>query len=122
MLKWVPRGTHRAAYKSMKESVKGFIETLTTIVTQTNRSVDDFMRSHKNLTKLDGTQHYFRSNVKQGLQGIGLEEFAKTIIEAATQDYMRSPQQKNVVALCAKSLRLKLSVSFFSEIVADDFS
>jgi hypothetical protein len=78
------------------------------MVTQTNRSSNDFMRSHPNLTNLDGSQRYFRFNVEQGLQGIGLEEFAKKpVIEAATQAYMTSPQQKMVVAICAKNLKLK---------------
>jgi hypothetical protein len=120
---FVSIGTGNPQAESMKESIKGFIDTLANMVTQTNRSAQDFMRSNRALTKIDGSQRYFRFNVEQGLQGVGLEEHKKRpIIEAATQDYMRHPQQENLVALCAKNLRLKISVSLLEEIQEDDFS
>jgi hypothetical protein len=43
----------------MKEGVKGFIDTLKNMVTQTKRSADDFMKNNRNLTKMDGSQRYF---------------------------------------------------------------
>lgn len=113
---FVSIGTGNPQTESMKEGVKGFIDTPANMVTQTNRSAQDFMRSNQALTKIDGSQRYFRFNVEQGLQGVGLEEHKKRpIIEAVTQDYMRYPQQGNLVALCAKNLRLKTSVSLLEE-------
>ena len=72
---------------------------------------------------MDGSQRYFRFNVEQGLQDVGLEEWKKiNIIESATEGYMESPERENLVALCANNLRLKTSVSLFTEIPDEDFS
>ncbi|KAH9216167.1 acyl transferase/acyl hydrolase/lysophospholipase [Leptodontidium sp. 2 PMI_412] len=116
-------GTGAPKTESMKESVKGFIDTMKKMVTQTKRSADHFMNDHRNLTRLDGTQRYFRFNVDQGLQEVGLEEFQKRrLVEAATKSYMESPDRENLVALCAKILGTKTSVSLPQEIVEPDFS
>ncbi len=120
---FVSIGTGFPKTEGMKESVKGFIDTLKNMVTQTKRSADDFMKSHRNLTKMDGSQRYFRFNVEQGLQDVGLEEWKKAnIIETATEGYMESPERENLVALCANNLRLKLCVSLITEIPDVDFS
>jgi predicted acylesterase/phospholipase RssA len=116
-------GTGAPKTEGMKESVKGFVDTLKNMVTQTKRSADDFMKSHRNLTKIDGRQRYFRFNVDQGLQEVGLEEYKKTpLVEAATEGYMESPDRENLVALCANNLKLKTSVSLLKEIPDMDFS
>ncbi|KAH7400365.1 phospholipase, patatin family protein [Cadophora sp. MPI-SDFR-AT-0126] len=116
-------GTGAPRTEGMKESVKGFVDTLKNMVTQTKRSADDFMKSHRNLTKIDGRQRYFRFNVDQGLQEVGLEEYKKTpLVEAATEGYMESPDRENLVALCANNLKLKTSVSLLEEIPDMDFS
>jgi hypothetical protein len=43
-------GTGAPKTEGMKESVKAFVDTLKNMVTQTKRSADDFMKSHRNLT------------------------------------------------------------------------
>ncbi|KAH8746289.1 acyl transferase/acyl hydrolase/lysophospholipase [Hyaloscypha finlandica] len=91
--------------EGMKESVKGFVDTWGNIVT------------HRNLTKTDGRQRYFRFNVDQGLQEVGLEEYKKTpLVEAATEEYMESPDRENLQALCANNLKLKTRESLLEEI------
>ena len=120
---FVSIGTGFPKTEGMKEGVKGFIDTLKNMVTQTKRTADDFMRSHRNLTKIDGTQRYFRFNVEQGLQDVGLEEWKKVhTIETVTEGYMESPERENLVALCANNLRMKKYVSLSAELPDDDFS
>jgi hypothetical protein len=80
------------------------------------------MKSHRNLTKTDGRQRYFRFNVDQGLQEVGLEEYKKTpLVEAATEEYMESPDRENLEALCANNLKLKTRESLLEEIPDMDF-
>jgi predicted acylesterase/phospholipase RssA len=56
-------------------------------------------------------KRYFRFNVEQGLQEIGLEEHKKMgAIEAATEGYLTHMAQKLRVRDCIQNLRLKQSV------------
>ncbi len=54
---------------------------------------------------------YFRFNVEQGLQDVGLAEYkVRGIIEAATEMYLDAQVQRFEVRDCIKNLRLKQSV------------
>jgi hypothetical protein len=56
-------------------------------------------------------KRYFRFNIEQGLQNIGLHEFKKKgEIEAATHSYLTNTAQKLRVRDCIQNLRLKQSV------------
>lgn len=56
-------------------------------------------------------KRYFRFNVDQGLQSIGLDEYKKKgAIEAATEGYMSQMAQMFRVRDCVQNLRLKQSV------------
>ena len=62
-------------------------------------------------------KRYFRFNVDQGLQDVGLAEFLKQgAIEAATDRYIKSQTQKYLVRDCALNLKHKRSV------LVEDFS
>ena len=120
---YVSIGTGEPKTENMKESVKGMIETLSNMITQTRNAARDFESEHPNLTKLDGTQRYFRFNVDQGLQDVGLDEFKKKgPMEVATATYMEHPDRQRLITLCAKSLRTKTSVSLPQEVTEPDFS
>jgi hypothetical protein len=56
-------------------------------------------------------KRYFRFNVEQGLQEIGLQEYKKKgAIEAATEGYLTHTAQKFRVRDCIQNMRLKQSV------------
>jgi hypothetical protein len=56
-------------------------------------------------------KRYFRFNVEQGLQNIGLEEYKKKgAIEAAADGYLTHTAQKFRVRDCIQNLRQKQSV------------
>jgi len=63
-------------------------------------------------------KRYFRFNVQQGLQNVGLAEYnAQGTIEAATDEYLDSTEQKFRVRDCIKNLEQKQSLY-----MAEDFS
>lgn len=56
-------------------------------------------------------KRYFRFNVDQGLQNIGLDEYKKKFaMEAATEEYLTHMAQRFRVRDCIQNLRLKQSV------------
>ena len=56
-------------------------------------------------------KRYFRFNVEQGLQEIGLKEYKKKgAMEAATEGYLTHTAQKFRVRDCILNMRLKQSV------------
>ena len=56
-------------------------------------------------------KRYFRFNVEQGLQEIGLEEYKKKgAMEAATEGYLTHTAQRFRVRDCIQNMRLKQSV------------
>jgi hypothetical protein len=53
-------------------------------------------------------KRYFRFNVEQGLQDVGLAEYKEQgVIESATDEYLRHIQQKSRVRDCVLNLRQK---------------
>jgi len=84
---------------------KFLIETLKGIATETERTATKSAARHRGL--LDRKQ-YFRFNVEQGLQNVGLEEYQKQAeIETVTASYLSHQSQKFIVRDCAQNLRAK---------------
>jgi Patatin-like phospholipase len=88
---------------SLQPFGSGLIEigkTLLRIATETERTAESFHREH---SKLDDGNRYFRFNVFQGLEHIGLEDASqKNAIMAATRRYVESQAVMKQMKLCAK--------------------
>jgi predicted patatin/cPLA2 family phospholipase len=106
-------GTGVPGVDAMREDVAGFLsKTLKAMVTETERTQQRFMKRNKDVAKPDGKQRFFRFNVEQGLQGVGLAEYLRQgSIKAATNRYMESLQQITLVRLCSEHLRQKQCTS-----------
>jgi hypothetical protein len=102
-------GTGNPRIKAFEDSIFKFLsQTVVGIATETEETKKQFIarwRSHFDENR------YFRFNVDQGLQGIGLDEYKQEgAIESATQRYLVNQVQKNRVRDCIKNLGLKKSV------------
>lgn len=88
---------------------KFFSETLVGIATQTEDTAKVFVERHRRL--FEG-KRYFRFNVQQGLQDVGLEEYqAAARIDAATAEYMDGQETKSAAHECAMNLKQKQCTS-----------
>ena len=94
----------------MEQSAWGFLsKTLKDIATNTEKIAEDFAAHSRGLLY---KKRYFRYNVEQGLQAIGLEEYQKQAdIETVTQTYLASQALKFNVMECAQNLGTKQCVS-----------
>ena len=83
-------------------------ETLVELATETEKTATKFAgRWRGHLV----AKRYFRFNVQQGLQSIGLAEYQKEgAMEVATIEYLDEPEQYFRVQDCAKNLKQKQSV------------
>lgn len=107
-------GTGNSGLSSVGEGIKGFLRTLKDIATETENTTAQSLSQHRSL--LD-QQRYFRYNVDQGLQDVGLEEYRKqALIESATRAYLANELQKRSLRECAKNLGMKQCA------FAEDFS
>jgi hypothetical protein len=103
---FVSIGTGNPGTKPIAEGpLKFFSDTLVDIVTQTEDTAKIFVQRHR---KLYEGKRYFRFNVQQGLQGVGLEEYkAAPLIEAVTADYMDGQEIRSAAQECAVNLKQK---------------
>ncbi|PVH75974.1 phospholipase, patatin family protein [Cadophora sp. DSE1049] len=103
-------GTGNPGKKPIAEgSFKFFTETLVGIATQTEDTAKVFAKRHRLLYE---NRRYFRFNVQQGLQGVGLEEYkAAALIDAATAEYMDGQELKSAARECAMNLKQKHCMS-----------
>ena len=103
---FVSIGTGNPGRKSIAEgSLKFFSETLVGIATQTEDTAKVFVERHRRLYE---GKRYFRFNVQQGLQDVGLEEYqAAALIDAATAEYMDGQETRSAARQCAMNLKLK---------------
>lgn len=107
-------GTGNPGLTSVGEGVKGFVRTLKDIAKETENTTAQSLSQHRGL--LD-QRRYFRYNVDQGLQDVGLEEYRKQpLIESATRTYLANELQKRSFRDCAKNLGMKQCA------FAEDFS
>ena len=84
---------------------KIFTKTLKDIATETERTAETFAKSNRSLFF---RQRYFRFNVDQGLQSVGLEEYKKeNIIASTTMSYMESLQVRTDMRSCSQAMKDK---------------
>jgi predicted acylesterase/phospholipase RssA len=102
-------GTGNPGKKPFEDSILKFLsETVVQIATETEVTEKRFIARW---AKHFDEKRYFRFNVEQGLQNIGLEEYKKKgAIEAASEGYLTHIAQKFRVRDCIQNLRLKQSV------------
>lgn len=102
-------GTGNPGIQAFEESVFKFLgQTVVGIATETEETEKKFIAKWR---KHFDENRYFRFNVDQGLQTIGLDEYKKQgPMEAATDRYLINQAQKNRVRDCIQNLSLKQSV------------
>lgn len=102
-------GTGNPGKKAFKDSMIKFLsETVVQIATETEATEKRFIEKW---AKHYDSNRYFRLNVDQGLQDVGLEEYNKKgPIEAATDGYLTHVTQRHRVRDCIQNLRQKQSV------------
>jgi hypothetical protein len=106
---FVSIGTGNPGKKAFKNSIIKFLgETVVQIATETTNTEKKFVARW---AKHFDDKRYFRFDVDQGLQNIGLDEYKqKGAIEGATESYLIHTVQKFRVRDCIQNLRLKQSV------------
>jgi hypothetical protein len=102
-------GTGNPGKKAFEDSLIKFLgQTVVDIATETENTERRFMARWAG--HFDN-KRYFRFNVDQGLQDIGLDEYKKEgAMEAATNGYITHPAQKFRVRDCIQNLKLKQSM------------
>lgn len=103
---FVSVGTGNPGTKPIAEGAwKLMSDTMVEIATQTEATAELFMQQHRGLYI---RKRYFRFNVEQGLQGVGLAEYQREAeIVTATTSYMSSQSKKFDVRDCALNLKQK---------------
>ncbi|KAG9570996.1 phospholipase, patatin family protein, partial [Aureobasidium melanogenum] len=103
---FVSIGTGNPGKKAFEDSLFGFLKnTVVEIATETERTDKNFIARW---VKHFDDKRYFRFNVEQGLQEVGLEEYKKKgVIEAVTHEYLTHTAQKLQVEKCIQNLSLK---------------
>ena len=106
---FVSIGTGNPGKKAFEDGITKFLgETVVEIATDTENIAKRFIALW---AKQFDERRYFRFNVDQGLQDVGLEEYKKRgDIEAATEAYLVQQAQKSNVRYCIENLILKQSV------------
>ncbi len=101
-------GTGNAGIKAFEDSIFKFLgQTVVGIATETEETEKKFIARWR---KHFDENRYFRFNVDQGLQTIGLDEYKKKgAIESATERYLVYQAQKNRVRDCIQNLKRKQS-------------
>jgi predicted acylesterase/phospholipase RssA len=106
---FVSIGTGTPSKKAIEDGIVKFLsKTLTGIATETEETERKFIARW---AQHYDEKRYFRFNVDQGLQDVGLAEYKEQgRMEAATAEYLRHQAQKFRVRDCVKNLQLKQSV------------
>lgn len=104
-------GTGNPGREAINDNAFKFLsKTLARMVTETEETEKRFIARW---AKHFDEKRYFRFNVDQGLQGVGLAEYkVQGRIEAATDEYLRHQAQKSKVRDCVQNLRQKECVYF----------
>lgn len=105
---FVSIGTGHPGKKPIEDNIAKFLaKTLVAIATETESTADNFIGRWRQQYE---QKRYFRFNVHQELQGVGLEEYKEQgTIEAATDEYLRHIEQKSRVRDCIHNLKKKQS-------------
>lgn len=106
---FVSIGTGNPGIEAFEESMFKFLgQTVVSIATETEETEKRFIARWR---KHFDENRYFRFNVDQGLQNVGLDEYQQQgAMESATDRYLINQAQKNRVRDCIENLRLKQSV------------
>lgn len=106
---FVSIGTGNPGKKAIDDNMLKFLsKTLVDLVTETERTE---RRMIARWARLYAEKRYFRLNVEQGLQDVGLAEYTEQgRIEAATEEYLDHTQQDARVKECVINLKEKQSV------------
>ena len=95
-------GTGSAPGGAFKGNINKIIEAMKQIVTQTERTANDFFLAHEAMTK-EG--RLYRFNVFHGLADVGLEEWQeKAKIADATKVYLERGETREKVRLCVDNI------------------
>ncbi|KAG9235350.1 acyl transferase/acyl hydrolase/lysophospholipase [Amylocarpus encephaloides] len=102
-------GTGNPGIEGFKGSIFKFLsQTVVGIATETEETEKRFIVKWR---KHFDENRYFRFNVDQGLQSVGLDEYKQHgVMESVTERYLVNQVQKNRMRDCIKNLRLKESV------------
>jgi predicted acylesterase/phospholipase RssA len=99
---FVSIGTGKSAFNTMDDSLRGIFETLKGIATDCETVVETFERQRRHI--LEG--RFFRFNVPQGLDTVGLEEVAKrSTIIGATRSYLETNATVRMIRECRLAMR-----------------
>lgn len=106
---FVSVGTGHPGKKAIEDKMIGFLsKTLVDLTMETERTADKFVSRWRH--SFDKNR-YFRFNVQQGLQEVGLAEYQEQgLIEAATEEYLTHQEQKSRMRECVSNLKQKESV------------
>lgn len=101
-------GTGHPGKKAIEDKIiRFFSKTLVDLAAETERTAEKFVsrwRHHFDKNR------YFRFNVQQGLQDVGLAEYKEQgLIEAATDEYLTQQEQKARMRECVSNLKQKQS-------------
>ena len=95
-------GTGSAPGMAFQGNIKDIVLAMKNIVTQTERTADDFFRAH---SKMVEQGCLYRFNVYHGLAEVGLEEYKeKAKIADATQTYLEQGETNTKVRACVTYL------------------
>jgi hypothetical protein len=114
-------GTGNPGKDAFEDSIFKFLgQTVVQIATETENTERKFIARW---ARHFDEKRYFRFNVEQGLQNIGLDEFRKKgEMEAVTHSYLTNTAQKFRVRDCIQNLRLKQSVYEPTQHINEPFS
>ena len=106
---FVSIGTGNPGKKALKDNIVMFLsKSLVGIATETEETERKFIARW---AKHYDEKRYFRFNVDQGLQDVGLAEYKEQgRMQAATDEYLRHQGQKFRVRDCVENLQQKQSV------------
>lgn len=95
-------GTGSAPGKAFEGNLKDIAVQMKRLVTQTERTADDFYRSHADMVNAN---LLFRFNVLHGLEDVGLEEYKEVDrIAHATQSYLDKGETRTKLTECVQRL------------------
>jgi predicted acylesterase/phospholipase RssA len=95
-------GTGSAPNNSFTGNIKDIVEAMSKILTQTERTANDFYQSHIDMVK---DNLLFRFSVTHGLADVGLEEYKEVPrITDATETYLDHGETGGKLAACIKRL------------------
>lgn len=105
-------GTGVPSVEPFKTGLLEIGQTLVRISTQTEHTAESFQRNHSDL---DDDNRYFRFNVRNGLEHIGLEDSAqRDAVMTLTEHYVQSQDVFKVMRHCAKGLAERECASFYA--------